>query len=131
MSTALTSHSIATKCLWLVVLVHRFLRATRWYQNVNHHLLGVHSNHGLAHKGTAEVLDKQLGQPDMDYTSARDKIAEMIAKPYGCNPDCIKAQLDDSYQKMHSCGDVKQAKVTPHSGESGGGPKLPDTNTPM
>jgi hypothetical protein len=88
-------------------------------------------SHGLAHKGTAEVLDDVLGKPDMSYTEAKERISKMLAKPYGCNPDCIKAQLDESYKKMHACGDLKNAQVTPHSGESGGGPKLPDTNTPM
>ncbi|MFZ6674193.1 hypothetical protein [Undibacterium sp. Xuan67W] len=81
-------------------------------------------SHGLAHAGTAEILQDQRNSPDMPYTKARDEISTMFSKAYGCNAKCIQAQLDDSLKDKHSCGDLKKAQVTPHSGESGGGPKV-------
>lgn len=87
-------------------------------------------SHGLAHAGTAALLVKDRESPDMDYTNARNKMSKMMAKEFGCDEECIKKQLDDSYSKMYDkkCGDLKNAKVTPHSGNSGGGPVVKDDN---
>jgi hypothetical protein len=85
-------------------------------------------SHGLAHAGTGEILEKERSSPDMPYTKARDKIAAMFATTYGCEAKCITAQLDASLKDKHSCGDLSKANVTPHSGESGGGPVAPKTD---
>lgn len=80
-------------------------------------------SHGLAHKGTDEIVGRHRTSPDMPYATARDKVAKMFATAFGCNADCIKAQLDDSLKNKHSCGDLEsKGQVTPHSGEPGGGP---------
>ncbi len=80
-------------------------------------------SHGAAHKLTAELVELDRQKPDMAYTDARDKIANGLGRAFGCNPQCIIEQLDSYYKKVHSCGSLDSATVTPHSGNSGGGPK--------
>ena len=85
-------------------------------------------SHGLAHKVTNELIRDHRSSPDMSYETASGEISKLLGTPFGCNPDCIKAQLDAYYKKVHNCGDLGGAKVTPHSGEPGGGPDV--TNSP-
>ncbi|MDK2123365.1 hypothetical protein [Parachitinimonas caeni] len=80
-------------------------------------------SHGAAHEVTGELLEKDREQPDMPYTVARDKIATALGRAFGCNPQCIIEQLDAYYKKIHNCGPLESATVTPHSGNQHGGPK--------
>jgi hypothetical protein len=79
-------------------------------------------SHGLAHKATEVAFDDMLGQENMGYEEARNRISRILSKPLGCNPDCIKAQLDDYYKSAHTCGKLEGAQVTPHSGKPNSGP---------
>ncbi|WP_321950768.1 HNH/endonuclease VII fold toxin-2 domain-containing protein [Paraburkholderia bannensis] len=85
-------------------------------------------SHGLAHDLTEDVIKGHRNAPSMSYTMARDRISDVLAIPYGCSPACIKAQLDKYYKDAHTCGDLKNAEVTPHSGNAGGGPKGPESD---
>lgn len=80
-------------------------------------------SHGVMHKATAGVLKPFQSKQEMDYTKARDLMAKEVSAAYGCSAKCLEAQLDAYYSKAYTCGDLKNAKVTPHSGMSGGGPK--------
>ncbi|NHZ81953.1 hypothetical protein F2P44_22135 [Massilia sp. CCM 8695] len=83
-------------------------------------------SHGMAHAGTAALMQRHRTSTDMPYTTARDEISTMLAQAYGCDPNCLKAQLDESMKDEHSCGPLKGAQVSPHSGESRGGPDVID-----
>lgn len=85
-------------------------------------------SHGLAHAATEEIIKRHRNSPNMRYTTARDEISAELAIPYGCSPACIKAQLDKYYKEAHTCGNLDGAEVTPHSGNSGGGPNIPETD---
>lgn len=82
-------------------------------------------SHGAVHGMTAELMELHRAHNEMNYTKARDEMSTLINKVYGCNKKCLEAQLDEYYKKAYSCGDLNNAKVTPHSGMSGGGPKPP------
>ncbi|WP_263144536.1 HNH/endonuclease VII fold toxin-2 domain-containing protein [Pseudomonas sp. RIT-PI-AD] len=89
-------------------------------------------SHGMAHKGTEVALNEYLGKSDMPYTQARDKLSQLIATAFHCDADCLKAQLNEYYGKVHKCGPLDTAEVTPHSGNPGQGPDVSDTSdTPM
>ncbi|ALV05357.1 hypothetical protein [Roseateles depolymerans] len=81
-------------------------------------------SHGLAHAATNEFIEDLRSSQDISYETASSEIAQRLGKPFGCNPACIKAQLDAYYKKVHGCGDLTGAQVTPHSGEPGGGPSI-------
>jgi hypothetical protein len=71
--------------------------------------------HGLVHHATSKALNDDLKKAEMTYEDAKDKIVSVIAKAFGCNEICLKKQLDDYYDKVHSCkGQPKM--VTPKSG---------------
>lgn len=76
-------------------------------------------SHALIHKATTLALEPQRGQRTMSYATARDRVSEIIAEMYGCQKECIAAQLDQAYSKMNTCGPIENAKVVPHSGKSG------------
>ncbi|MEF9403087.1 MULTISPECIES: PAAR-like domain-containing protein [Ralstonia solanacearum species complex] len=78
-----------------------------------------HGSHGAAHAATKALLADALGQKEMDYETARNRMSTMVHKTYGCNKECIDKQLDAYYKKAHKCGDLDKAKVTPHSGAAG------------
>lgn len=87
-------------------------------------------SHGLLHSETAVVMEDQRASPDMSYEVARNRIAGLMTVNFGCNADCIKEQLDDSLKKMHTCGKIDTAKVTPHSGQGCGGPEPHEIQLP-
>lgn len=82
-----------------------------------------HGSHGLLHGETELLMERHRNQSQMDYTKARDEIANAVHHTFGCDKACIEKQLDEYYKKAYKCGDLKGAKITPHSGMSGGGPK--------
>lgn len=85
-------------------------------------------SHGLAHEGTAAILLPSRFVSDVPYTKVRDKISKMFAETYGCDPECLKAQLDQSLKDKHSdsCGGLDKAQISPHSGKANGGPHVPE-----
>jgi Domain of unknown function (DUF4150) len=88
-------------------------------------------SHGAVHGLTGGLMKRHQASSEMKYTIARDEMAVMIKGLYGCDADCLKAQLDEYFCKAYSCGKpgetcdqkLNNAKVVPHSGESNGGPK--------
>ncbi|MDN3577729.1 DUF4150 domain-containing protein [Chitinimonas viridis] len=97
-------------------------------------------SHGLVHSATSTLLAPFKSSPTMDYTKARSLLAKEISVAYGCDADCLEAQLDEAYCKMYTCGGnkpcpekLKDAKVVPHDGMPNGGPKTGDgtVNTDM
>ncbi|UXH80625.1 HNH/endonuclease VII fold toxin-2 domain-containing protein [Roseateles amylovorans] len=88
-------------------------------------------SHGIAHKVTNEFIADHRSAQSMSYETASTEISKLLGTPFGCNPDCIKAQLDAYYKKAHGCGDLDKAEVTPHSGEPGGGPRVTDDDGMM
>lgn len=83
-------------------------------------------SHGAAHALTKGLLRKYQkptvdGKPAlMNYTDARDDLAGMVERVYGCSKKCITAQLDAYYKKAYSCGDpTKDGKVVPNGGNGG------------
>jgi hypothetical protein len=81
-------------------------------------------SHGKAHAKTEDYTKDHRILPDMSYTDASTELSKRMAKSFGCDYRCIKAQLDHHYkEKALSKGcDLSTAQVTPHSGRSGGGP---------
>ena len=61
---------------------------------------------------------------DSDYATIRDRLAKIISAAYGCDPDCLKAQLDKYYKDKYKC--AGKPKVVRHTGQSHGGPKEDD-----
>jgi GHH signature containing HNH/Endo VII superfamily nuclease toxin 2 len=90
-------------------------------------------SHGAAHAMTKKIIDKHRSESEMKYTEARDEIAEGLALAYGCDVNCLKAQLNKYYCEAYTCGKPGQnctqklndAKVYPHDGNPGGGGTLP------
>lgn len=78
-----------------------------------------HGSHGVAHAATKALLADALGQKEMDYETARNRMSEMVHRTYGCKKECIDKQLDAYYKKAYKCGNLDKAKVTPHSGAAG------------
>jgi hypothetical protein len=93
-------------------------------------------SHGAAHAMTKEIMDDHRDKSEMKYTEASDKIADGLARAYGCDPKCIKAQLNKYYCEAYSCGKpgqncsqkLKDAKLYPHDGNPGGGGALPSAS---
>jgi len=81
-------------------------------------------SHGALHKTTEGVLSTHRSSRNMKYTTARDLMVAQVAMLYGCDADCLKAQLDEYYKGAYKCGPLEKAEVVPHSGMSGGGPDL-------
>ncbi len=89
-------------------------------------------SHGLLHKATSLAIAPFQNKPQMDYNQATKLVARELNVAYGCNADCIEAQLDKHYCEVYSCGTpgqtcdqkLKNAKVVPHSGLPGGGPSI-------
>ncbi|WP_437761072.1 PAAR-like domain-containing protein [Sorangium sp. So ce1389] len=81
-------------------------------------------SHGLFHKYTELKIKPHLNGRTMSYKTARDLMVNEVARLYGCNPDCLKEQLDAYYKGAHNCGPLEGAKVVPHSGMAGGGPSV-------
>lgn len=79
-------------------------------------------SHGLVHEGTARLIEPFRSGGTMKYTTARDMLAAQISTLYGCDKDCLIAQLDAYYKDAHTCGDLSTAKVTAHTGKAWGGP---------
>lgn len=79
-------------------------------------------SHGAAHALTKMAIGPYKTKPTMDYQDARNEMASMVSKTYGCSKDCIVAQLDAYYSKAHSCtGKLNKAQIVPNDGTSGGG----------
>ncbi|MBK8255874.1 MAG: DUF4150 domain-containing protein [Polyangiaceae bacterium] len=81
-------------------------------------------SHGAMHKATETLLTPFKGARQMDYDTAAKLMAKQVALMYGCDADCIKAQLDAYYKDAYKCGALGGAKVVPHTGMAGGGPKV-------
>lgn len=81
-------------------------------------------SHGLAHFATEQIVKPYVKSQDMPYIKARDEICDVLGPAYGCSPACLKAQLNEYYKKAHTCGSLDKANLTPHSGNSGGGPEI-------
>jgi len=88
-------------------------------------------SHGAVHNLTEGLMSLHNKKLQMDYNTARSETSGMISKLYGCDKKCLEAQMDEAYCKMYSCGKpgqscdekLKDAKVIPHSGMPGGGPR--------
>jgi hypothetical protein len=88
-------------------------------------------SHGVVHAATETIITPFRAKPEMDYNTATKLLAKEISIAYGCNPNCLEAQLDEYYCKAYSCGEksqsceerLKDAKVIPHSGMPNGGPR--------
>ncbi len=80
-------------------------------------------SHGLFHlyaEGQLEAFEKSR---TMAYTRARNLMVKEVARLYGCNVNCLIAQLDDYYGKAYTCAPpLTGAKVVPRAGMPGGGP---------
>lgn len=76
-------------------------------------------SHAAIHKATEVALSDSVGKRTMDYATARDRVANIVAELYGCKAECIAAQLDQEYRKMYTCSPFEKAKVVPHAGKSG------------
>lgn len=47
---------------------------------------------------------------------------------YGCDKDCLKAQMDKYYDDAHNCsGSLDNAQVVAHTGAPYGTPRVKDT----
>jgi DNA-binding protein H-NS len=87
-------------------------------------------SHGAMHATTRDLMNVHRLEGEMNYTAARSELAAVVSTAYGCDRKCLEAQLDDYYCKAYSCGKpgqacketLKDAKLIPHSGLSGGGP---------
>ena len=55
----------------------------------------------------------------MDFDKAKKEVASIVSENYGCEQACIEAQLEEYYNKAHSC-EGKEKKVVAHTGKSGG-----------
>ncbi len=82
-----------------------------------------HGSHGLLHGETEVLMERHRAQSEMKYTQARSEIANAVHHTFGCDKAFIEKQLDEYYKNAYKCGGLKDAKITPHSGMSGGGPK--------
>jgi hypothetical protein len=88
-------------------------------------------SHGALHAATEAAISKERHSTSMPYPAARDRMATIVSKTYGCDASCLKKQLDEAYCKMYTCepqkscdDKLKNAKVTPHAGTPGGGPDV-------
>ena len=84
---------------------------------------GSTGSHGKLHNITARALKYAIGRSrDLNYTAARNRVAGIVARQFGCNKNCIIAQLDQAYSQMYKCKNFPQdARVVPHAGRSGDG----------
>ncbi len=75
-------------------------------------------SHGAVHFRTGKLMSR-MGSRDERYVKTRSSISLMLGKAFGCDPNCINKQLDNYYMSVHECGDLSDARVTPHSGAAG------------
>ncbi len=88
-------------------------------------------SHGKMHTDSTDALVDFIGSgsrsrnnvvpahDEMPYTAARDAMAELVARNFGCSKECIAEQLDNYFKQAYSCDADKfetDAKVVPHSG---------------
>ena len=77
---------------------------------------------GIAHNLTQEAIKKrQKTQSLIDYDAISTLLARLISKIYGCDPKCLKVQLDKYYKSKYGC--AGKPKVVAHTGKTHGGPK--------
>ena len=84
---------------------------------------GATGSHGAMHKATKGLLSKDKNKSLIDYDTISKRLAKIISAAYGCDPDCLKAQLDKYYKSKYGC--PGKPKVVPHSGTPYGGPDKP------
>lgn len=88
-------------------------------------------SHGNMHQRSQSALKKTPRDRLMSYMDARNKMAKTMEERYPqCSKECTAAQLDAYYSKAAKDKDgdsvpLKQAKLQPHDGTSGGGMKKP------
>ncbi|MEO3711544.1 HNH/endonuclease VII fold toxin-2 domain-containing protein [Roseateles flavus] len=80
-------------------------------------------SHGVLHGLTKVELRKSghAGTASMPYTKARDLVLDEVSRVYGCDKECLQAQLDSYYcgkaaSNGPGCLDCKHATVRPHDG---------------
>jgi len=79
-------------------------------------------SHGAIHTATAAFVKPFQAKNGMDYKTARNGVTTMVSAAYGCDKDCLDAQMDSYYKDVHKCGPLNKADVTAHTGQSGGSP---------
>ncbi|MFB9242198.1 hypothetical protein IV454_10470 [Massilia antarctica] len=86
------------------------------------------NQHSGSHGAIHDLTDVSLrtsgyaGKTDMPYEKARDLAISGVSKLYGCDPRCLKAQLDAYYcgkaaSKTPPCSGCEKASVVPNSGK--------------
>ncbi len=79
-------------------------------------------SHGEFHDKTKKAIKKLRTKETIDYTTARNKTTKIAKNKYGCDQNCLNAQMDAYYKEAHDCGPLKGAKVVAHTGASWGAP---------
>ena len=81
-------------------------------------------SHGTFHKQTERKIDFIRGSNrNLPYVKSRKAVVNIAVSEYGCDKDCLEAQLDDYYKKANTCDEpLEEANVVAHTGKSGGAP---------